>query len=283
MRMSEARVPHRRLGVAAFVAIAACAFAPGASALEPQTGAATVAVAPIFKDPRAALRQGIQGYQNGDFATSVKALKYAADEGQPLARWKLGQMYASGDGVPNDHIKAYEYVTQITRAFDFDRSDPRERSIVASAFVSVGVYDLSGIPNSGVRRNADRAMEMFHFAATNFGDAHAQYQLARMYLDGNGVKRDGRIALQWLSTAADKNHVEAQAVLGNLLFVSKSSPSARRARGLMYLILAREAVGAKPEEQWIVDQYETAMGSASEPERQRAHEELGAFLKRRSR
>lgn len=270
-------------GFGALAALAACTFAPAAVALEPQTGAATVAVAPIFKDPRAALRQGLEGYQAGDFATSIRALKYAADGGQPLASWKLGQMYATGDGVPGDHIKAYEYFSQITRAYDFDRSDPRERSVVASAFVSVGVYDLSGIPNSPVRRNPSRAHEMFHFAATNFGDANAQYQLARMYLDGNGVARDSRIALQWLSTAADKNHVEAQAVLGNILFNGKSSPAARRARGLMYLTLAREAVGAKPEEQWIVDMYQTAMASATEADKQRAHEELGAFLKRRAR
>ncbi len=51
----------------------------------------------------------------------------------------------------------------------------------------------------------------------------------------------------------------------------------------MYLTLAREAVGAKPEEQWIVDMYQTAMGSATEADKQRAHEELGAFLKRRAR
>lgn len=283
MRMSDNFLSHRVIGVAAMAALSCLSFAPAVSALEPQTGAATVAVAPIFKDPRSALRQGLQGYQAGDFVSSVRALKYAADGGQPLARWKLGQMYASGDGVPGDHYTAYQYFSQIIRAYDFDRSDPRERSIVASAFVSVGVYDLSGIPNSTVRRSPERALEMFHFAASNFGDANAQYQLGRMYLDGNGVKRDGRVALQWLGQAAEKNHIEAQAVLGNLLFSSNGNHAGRRARGLMYLILAREAAGAKPEEQWIVDHYEAAMAAASEAERQRAHEELGNFLKRRAR
>lgn len=269
--------------MAALAALSACAFAPAASALEPQTGAATVAVAPIFKDVHAALRQGLEGYQAGDFAASVKALKYAADGGQPLARWKLGQMYATGDGVPSDHYTAYQYFAQIIRAYDADRSDPRERSIVASAFVSVGVYSLSGIANTKVRRDPERALGMFHFAATNFGDANAQYQLARIYLDGNGVKRDGRVALQWLSHAAEKNHVEAQAVLGNILYSANSAPPARRARGLMYLILAKEAVGDRPEEQWIVDHYQNAMAVASEGDKRRAHEELGNFLKRRAR
>ena len=283
MRISEALFQHRAIRRTAFAALSVCSLAPAALALEPQTGAATVAIAPIFKDPRTALQQGLKGYQAGDFDASVKALKYAADGGQPLARWKLGQMYATGDGVPSDHTLAYQYFSQIIRAYDDDRTDPRERSIVASAFVSVGVYNLSGIPNSAVRRNPERALEMFHFAATNFGDANAQFQLARMYLDGNGVKRDSRVGMQWLNSAADKNHVEAQAVLGNLLFASKSSPAARRARGLMYLILAREAASARPEERWIVDHYEEAMTVASEADKQRAHEELGAFLKRRAR
>ncbi|MFN3890481.1 MAG: tetratricopeptide repeat protein [Beijerinckiaceae bacterium] len=260
-----------------------CSAAPSALALEPQTGTAAVAVAPIFKDPRTALQQGLKGYQAGDFDASVRALKYAAEGGQPLARWKLGQMYATGDGVPTDQYQAYQYFAQIIRAYDDDRTDPREIAIVASAFVSVGVYSLSGIPNSAVRRNADRAHELFHFAATNFGDANAQYQLARMYLDGNGVKRDQRVGLQWLNRAADKNHVEAQAYLGNYLFKDKGSAPGRRARGLMYLTLAREAVGDKPEERWIVDFYQDAMAAASEADKQRAHEELGNFLKRRAR
>ena len=49
----------------------------------PAAGAATaVTPDPIFRDPRAALRQGIEGYRAGDFAASVSALKYAADGGQ---------------------------------------------------------------------------------------------------------------------------------------------------------------------------------------------------------
>lgn len=252
-------------------------------ALEPQTGVAAVAVAPIFKDPRTALLRGIEGYQAGDFASSVSALKYAAEGGQPLARWKLGQMYAIGDGVPSDHYTAYQYFDQIVRAYDDDRSDPRTRSIVSSAFVSVGAYSLTGIPNSSVRRNPERALDLFHYAATYFGDGNAQYHLARMYLDGDGVTRDTRLAMQWLNSAADKNHVEAQALLGDMLFRNSASQPARRARGLMYLTLAREAASERQQERWIVDKYDAAMQAASDGDKQRAREELGQHLKRRGR
>lgn len=259
------------------------AFATAAEALEPQTGAAAVAVAPIFKDPRTALLRGIQGYQAGDFAASISALKYAAEGGQPLARWKLGQMYATGDGVPSDHFTAYKYFDQIVRGYDDERADPRVRSIVSSAFVSVGAYSLTGIPNTDVRRNPERALDLFHYAATYFGDGNAQYHLARMYLDGDGVSRDTRLAMQWLNSAADKNHVEAQAVLGDMLFRNSANQPGRRARGLMYLTLAREAAGDRAQEQWIVEKYITAMQTASDLDKQRAREELGQHLKRRGR
>ena len=31
--------------------------------------------------------------------TSLSALQYAAEGGHPIAQWKLGRMYANGDGV----------------------------------------------------------------------------------------------------------------------------------------------------------------------------------------
>jgi TPR repeat protein len=257
-----------------------------AQAFDPEAGrskTAAVAPDPLFKDPRSALRQGIQGYQAGDFAASVSALKYAADGGQPLARWKLGKMYASGDGVQHDDYKAFQYFTQIVSSFDQDIADPREIPIISSAFVSIGVYSLSGIPNTVVKRNPQRALEMFHYAATNFGDAHAQFNLARMYLDGNGVPKNARQAIPWLNYAADKNHTEAQAVLGDILFSGSAGMPVRRSLGLMYLTLAREAASEDAKHRWIVDLYETAVGSATDKDKQLAHIELGQHLNRRVR
>ena len=53
-------------------------------------------------------------------------MKYAAAGGESLARWKLAKMYADGDGVPHDDIKAYEYFAQIVENYDEDNPDPRE-------------------------------------------------------------------------------------------------------------------------------------------------------------
>jgi TPR repeat protein len=262
------------------------AGAQTASAVPATAGAATAAAAtpdPIFRDPRAALRQGIEGYRAGNFAASVSALKYAAEGGQPLARWKLGQMYANGDGVPHDDLKAFQYFTQIVNAYDEDTADPRETQVVSSAFVSVGSYSLTGIPNTPVKRNPQRALEMFHYAATNFGDANAQYNLARMYLDGNGVPRNARQAVPWLNYAADKNHAEAQALLGDILFSGAAGMPVRRSLGLMYLTLAREAASEEAKHRWIVELHERAVSVASDADKQMAHVELGQHLNRRAR
>ena len=59
-------------------------------------------------------------------------------------------------------------------------------------FVAVGVYSLSGIPNSDVHADPDRARELFQYAATTFGDPDAQYNLAHMYIVGAGGLGQGQ-------------------------------------------------------------------------------------------
>ena len=36
---------------------------------------------------------------------------------EPLAQWKLGRMYAEGDGVTRDDAKAYDYFSRIVDHF----------------------------------------------------------------------------------------------------------------------------------------------------------------------
>src|SRR5215208_748550 len=41
-------------------------------------------------------------------APSLNSLQYAAEGGHPVAQWKLGRMYADGDGVIQDDLRAFE-------------------------------------------------------------------------------------------------------------------------------------------------------------------------------
>lgn len=262
--------------VTAFVAPAPALDAPAAGA-----GRQTTPL-PMFKDPRAALRAGIESYHAGDSAKSVTALRYAAEGGESLAQWKLGRMYADGDGVGRDDAKAYDYFSRLVEQFADDEPDPRERSLAANAFVAVGLYLRDGVASARIEPDLPRAVELFRYAATYFRNADAQYHLASMYLDGVGVKRDARQSVNWLELAARKGHPQAQALLGRLMFNGESGVSGQRPRGLMYLTLARDSVAGAPTEQWIVDLHAKALAAASEDDRKAAVSMLEGYLRDRN-
>ena len=54
-----------------------------------------------FKSVGDAFRSGMRDYNAGEKDSAIRALEYAAEQGHTLARWKLGRMYADGDGVPD--------------------------------------------------------------------------------------------------------------------------------------------------------------------------------------
>jgi TPR repeat protein len=145
--------------------------------------------------------------------------------------------------------------------------------------VALGAYFLDGIQGTYVRPNPGRAREMFHYAASYFGDSNAQYNLARLYLDGAGVQQDARQAARWLTLAAEKGHGPSQALLGHLLVTGQGVPR-QRARGLMWLTLARE--GADPvKDAWILGLYDKAFEGSAPTERETALALLEQFLSRR--
>jgi uncharacterized protein len=123
---------------------------------------------------------------------------------------------------------------------------------------------------------------MFQFAATRFGDANAQYNLARVHLDGVGVDKDGREAIRWLFLAVDKGHLKAEALLGQTLFTGREGVRPQRALGLMWLTLAREAAIDSKKDKWIIDLYDKAVAAANDGDRQDALAFLEDHLKRRN-
>ena len=285
MPIRNRRVPRRADSRVAFaLALAGVMAGPLAPARAFEGGATEDrgTTSPIFKNPKAALRAGLDGVRNGHPRSAIAALQYAAEGGESLAQWKLGKMYASGDGVPHNDVKAFEYFSQIVDNYDEDDADPREAPFVSSAFVALGVYNLNGISNTRIASDPERAREMFHYAAVNFGDANAQYNLARMYLDGNGADKDSRQAARWLYLAADKGHVESEALLGQLLFNGYEGVPPQRAKGLMWLSLAHDSVQDKLKDQWIVDLYAKAMAAATDTDRQVASAYLDDHGKRRN-
>jgi len=205
--------------------------------------------------------------------TSLTSLQYAAEE------WKLGKMYADGVGVTQDDLRAFEYFSRIANAHAEDSPSAPQATIVANAFVALGRYYLSGIPNSKIAPDTERAREMFSYAASYFGNADAQYDLARLYLRGVGSSRDDfRYGARWLGLAAQKGQHQAQAMLGQMLFNGDQLPR-QAARGLMWLTLARDS--ATPDEAWIKESYNKAFAKASDDDRASALQMLEHWVQGR--
>jgi exopolysaccharide production negative regulator len=224
-----------------------------------QTTAA--AAAPTAGD---AFHNATEALKTGEKSRAVSSLQYAAEHGHGFALWQLGRMYADGDGVARDDLRAFEYFQKFADTHaDDNPAIPRAR-FVANAFVALGQYYLEGIPNTQVVQSPELARRMFAHAASYFGDPEAQYQLASLYLEGNGVAHDPKRAVPWLVLAANKGHYKAQAVLGRILFNGEHGVR-QRASGLMWLTVACDGPGANVP--WITQLRETAVQQASDDER----------------
>jgi hypothetical protein len=232
------------------------------------------------RSPFEAFRQGTEAIRAGRTQQGVDALAAAADRGHVMAMFTLGRMYMGNQpGVRRDDVKAFDYFSRLadTNAEE-DPASPHAR-LVAQAFVQVGRYYISGIPNSRVTPDLPRAREMFQYAASYFRDSEGQYEYGRMLMDGQGGPRDPRQAAKWFNLAAEKGHQEAQARLGHMLFIGRDVRR-QAALGLMWLTVARDqAQGA--EDKWIIDSYEAAVDQASDDERAMAVLFLERWLKRR--
>ncbi|MFG1462918.1 tetratricopeptide repeat protein [Xanthobacter sp. DSM 24535] len=245
---------------------------------EQLTPPANVPGSPGVRPVDEAFRSGAQALRLGQTAKGVDALRYAAEQGHPAAQWKLGRMYADGDGVKRDDIKAFEYFSRVANSHAEDYPGTAQARFVASAFVALGSYYLQGIPNSAVRRDPTRARDMYSYAASYFGDSEAQFRLGKMYLDGVGAPRDPRQAARWLILSSQKGQYEAQALLGNMLFRGDDGINRQGARGLMWLTLARDGA-AGPQDKWVVELYEDAFSEATPEERAQALQYLEQWLK----
>ena len=271
VRVSNKWVPARlhSAGRSGAKAIAACAFVAlivGAGSVSnvwlPEKWSATdlrVALDPLTAQDTKS---------NPDISLNV------AEGGHPMAQWKLGRMYASGDGVAQDDVRAFEYFSQIANAHAKDSPSAPQAQIVANAFVALGRYYLNGIPNSKIKSDPERAREMFH-AASYLGNADAQYDLARLYLKPDASRDDFRYGARWLGLAAQKGQHQAQALLGQMLFNGDRLPP-QRARGLMWLTVARDS--ALPDEAWIKESYNRAIAKASDDDRALALQMLEDWL-----
>src|SRR4029077_19625044 len=214
--------------------------------------------------------------EGGERAKTLTALQYAADQGHLAAQWKLGRMYADGDGVPQDNLRAFNYFSQIANTHPDEAPGTPQARFVASAFVALGHYYSNGIPNSKITPDPARARDLFAYAATYFGDADAQFELGRLYL--NATPGDPHQAARWFQLAATKGQCRAEVALGDMLFQGQAVPR-QAARGLMWLTLGKDCADA--DESWVKPLYDNLSHRSMADERAKALVFLEDWLKGR--
>lgn len=213
-------------------------------------------------NPWAVFQFGFSAYKSGHKDQAVEAYKYAAEKGQIGATWKLARMYAQGDGVDRNDYEAFKFFSEIADQ-DVEPGTPEE-SYMSDALVALGSYWQEGIPNSPIQADPNTAQQYYMRAAANYRNPNAQFEMGKMFLRGDGVKKSVSQAGRWLQLAAEKGHAGAQATLGNLLF-----QSGKVVRGLAMMTAALERA-APADKGWIRSMQEEAFAIAPESDRRTA-------------
>jgi|GEM_PF-411708 len=178
----------------------------------------------------------------------------AAEQGHKTALPKLGDMYDKGEGAERDIVLAYTYFSLIAKeASSYEKERERiagrmtpaqieEAGIIERQWLLGQVMPIASKTGSSIKQSSDRreayastaikpnaveAEAIFKSGCRRFpwreltqraerGDAHAQYCLGGMYVDGQGVRQDTHKGFEWLSRAAEQGHASAQYRLGHV-------------------------------------------------------------------
>ncbi|KKX25395.1 exopolysaccharide production regulator ExoR [Rhizobium sp. LC145] len=202
---------------------------------------------------------GFKAYKNGQKEDAVEAYRYAAEKGHTGSRWALANMYAYGDGVAKDDFEAFKIYNEI--AAQGVEPGSEDTGFFINALLSLANYYRRGIPGSPVRSDLAQARQLYFQAASTFGVAEAQFQLARMILAGEGGTANIQQAKKWLNQARKNGHAGAMAVFGNVLFQEGQS-----VRGLAFLTAALDHC-KKNDCPWMQQMQEQAFSLASEEDR----------------
>ena len=73
------------------------------------------------------LEDGQAAYDRGDYATALRLWRPLAEQGDAKAQFRLGEMYQTGHGVPQDYVRAYMWFDVVTSA----RSDETGKGAAA--------------------------------------------------------------------------------------------------------------------------------------------------------
>jgi len=117
---------------------------------------------------------------------SIEAIRTRANAGDADAQYNLGEMYATGRGVPQDDVEAVRWY----------RKAAEQGNAVAQYYLGITYATGTGVPQDDVEAVA------WYRKAAEQGDVGSQYYLGMMYRTGDSVPQDDGEAYKWFNLAA---------------------------------------------------------------------------------
>ncbi len=168
-------------------------------------------------------------------AEQIALWRKAADDGNLYARFVLGTLYATGNGVPADPVEAKKWFESAAGKTDIAKdtflgSMYAQGRIIpsddAEAFAWIEKDAMNGFAEAqimlgrrcyyngcGVAKDEVKAVKWFRKAAQQ-GNDRAQFYLGWHYANGRGVPQDEVEAVNWYRKSAQQGHADAQLNLG---------------------------------------------------------------------
>jgi TPR repeat protein len=146
-----------------------------------------------------AFQDGVSALQAGQYAVALDAWQKPAEAGDARCQYGLGYLYQFGLGTDPDNAQATAWYQK-----------------AAAQHYPDALYALGLMWESGRAGKQDRAkaLILYREAATTGKSPSAEYAIGRIYIRGDGVPRDEKEGLIWLSKAAQDGQPAAQYMLG---------------------------------------------------------------------
>jgi len=131
---------------------------------------------------------------------AFEGYKAKAEKGDPLAQYRLGLCYESGDGVAKDPVEAVKWFRKAT-----DQGNTQAQTELGRCY-----FHGKGVPKDWVE-----AVKWYRKAAEQ-GYSEGQNELGFCYSNGWGVAVDKVEAAKWFRKAAEQGHLGAKQYLNSL-------------------------------------------------------------------
>ena len=164
---------------------------------------------------RADVKAGENAYHRGDYATALREWQPLAKQGDAVAQYHLGLLYANGQGVPKDDAQARQW---------YEKAAVQDH---VEAQVNLGMLFDYG---RGGPQDFKMAVR-WYLRAANQGNELAQRKLGLLYERGDGVQQDFVQAYMWYKLGAASG-VKAGIVLRNALAIRMTSDQLLEAQKL---------------------------------------------------